>query len=224
MDEQLEVCIREYILNIEKIGIYILKELNLRNKFDLMRYKCAIKKWEFNVGEVQLCFHGRGCIAKINEKYYDWDFGYGSRWCGVDPFLLESTMKKNGIACWDGMQIKEQCNRAVDEGKMYNKYGLYYFTIMETELIKPDFPKEFDELIIEYCGEKCTIKRNKVIDRFLRKSNKIYKEIDNYYDKYTLRFLNNGKEVYKFYFSDACYPDKAVELMRSILTEYTSLI
>ena len=91
---------------------------------------------------------------------------------------------------------------------------------METELIRPDFPKEFDALTIEYFGETCTIKKNKVIDRFLRKSNKVYKEIENCYDKYTLRFLLDGKEIYKFYYSDVCYPEKAVELMKSILKEY----
>lgn len=105
---------------------------------------------------------------------------------------------------------------------MYEKYGLYYFLIMETELIKPNFPQEFDVLIIDYFEETCTIKRNKVIDKFLRKSNKVYKRIENYYDKYTLRFLLDGKEIYKFYYSDVGYPEKAVKLMKSILIEYAS--
>lgn len=222
MDEQLEICIREYFLNIEKICIYLLKELNIHNKMELMKYRYTLNKWEFNVGEIQLCFHGRGCIAKYNENFYDWDFGYGSRWCGVNPILLETTMKKNGINFWDCKQIKEQCEKAVDEGRMYEKYGLYYFSITETELIKPDFPQEFDVLIIDYFEETCTIKRNKVIDRFLRKSNKVYKGIENYYDKYTLRFLLDGKEIYKFYYSDVGYPEKAVKLMKSILIEYAS--
>lgn len=94
--------------------------------------------------------------------------------------------------------------------------------IMETELIKPNFPQEFDVLIIDYFEETCTIKRNKVIDKFLRKSNKVYKRIENYYDKYTLRFLLDGKEIYKFYYSDVGYPEKAVKLMKSILIEYAS--
>lgn len=222
MDEQLEIYIREYFFCIEKICVYILKELNLRNKSDLMKYRYALNKWDFYVGEIQLCFHGRGCIARYNGNFYDWDFGYGSRWCGVNPILLETTMKNNGIDYWDHKQIKEQCKNAVDEGKMYEKYGLYYFSLMETELIRPDFPKEFDTLTIEYFGEIYTIKKNKVIDRFLRKSNKIYKEIENCYDKYTLRFLLDGKEIYKFYYSDVCYPEKAVELMKSILTELVS--
>lgn len=105
---------------------------------------------------------------------------------------------------------------------MYKKYGLYYFAIMDEELVEPNFPKVFDTLEIEYFKETYTIKRNKIVDRFLRKSNKVYKEIENYYDKYTLRFLLEGKEIYKFYYSDVGYPEKAVDLMKNILIEYVS--
>ena len=223
MNEQLEMYIREYLKNIEEICNYLLKELNLHNKMDLMKYRGIINKQEFTVGKIQLCFHGIGCIAKYNETFYDWDFGYGSRWCGINPFLLEMTMKKNGINDWDYRQIKEECKKAVDEGEMYEKYGLFYFSIMETEWMKTDFPQEFDSLVIEYFGKVCTIKRNKVIDRFLRKSNKVYKEIENYYDKYTLRFMSNGKEIYKFYYNDVCYTEKAARLMKSILIDYFPL-
>lgn len=61
-----------------------------------MKYRYESNIWEFSVGEIKLSFHGRGCIAKYGENFYDWDFGYGSRWCGVNPYLLETTMKKTG--------------------------------------------------------------------------------------------------------------------------------
>lgn len=223
MDEQLEIYMREYFCDIEKICIYLLKELKLRNKTELMKYRYALNKWEFNVGEIQLCFHGRGCLAKNNQHFYDWDFGYGSRWCGINPFLLETTMQKNGINKWSYKEIKEQCEKAIVEGKMYKKYGLYYFSLLDNEWIKPDFPKEFDTLMIEYFEQKCVIDRNKIIDRFLRKSNKVYKGVENYYDKYTLKFIFKGKEIYTYYFSDIAYPEKAVELMKNILVEHMKI-
>ena len=223
MDEQLERYMRQYFYDIEKICINLIKELKLHNKNELMKYKYSLNKWEFNIGEIQLCFHGKGCIAKNDENFYDWDFGYGSRWCGINPFLLATTMEKNGINEWSYKQIKEQCEKALITGEMYKKYGLYYFSILENELIKPDFPKNFDILIIEYFEQKCIISRNKIVDRFLRKSNKVYKGIENYYDKYTLRFLLKGKEIYKCYFSDVAYPEKAVELMKNILVEHMKI-
>lgn len=219
MDQKLEKYIREYVLNIEEICTYLIKELNLRNKMDLIRYRGNINQWEFNVGQVRLCFHGRGCVAEYNDFFYDWDFGYGGRWCGVNPLLLETTLERNGITCWDFKQIRENCEIAITEGKMYKKDGLYYFSIMESDLIKPDFPQVFDKLLIDYFGETYEIKRNKVIDRFLRKSNRVYKDIEKYYDKYTLRFFSDGEEVFVFYYSDVGYPEKAIDLMKSILAE-----
>ncbi|WP_285945706.1 DUF6896 domain-containing protein [Thomasclavelia cocleata] len=224
MDKKLEMYMKDYIFNIENICVYLLKELNIKNKNEFLKYKYMHNKWEYNVGKIRLCFHGRGCIAKGNEVFYDWDFGYGSRWCGINPFLLESTMKKNGIEEYDCMLIKQQCEIAVNEGKMYKKYDLYYFSLSECELITPNFPKSFNTLIIDYFDKRYILKRNKIIDRFLRKSNKVYKEIENYYDKYILRFMLDGQEIYKFYYSDVGYPEKAVELMKIILIEYDNNI
>lgn len=129
-------------------------------------------------------------------------------------------MKKNGIEEYAAFYIRQQCQKGVEEGKMYEKYGLYYFSIPETEWIIADFPKEFDTLIIERLGKTYTFQRNKLVDRFLRKSNKVYKNIEDYYDKYTLRFMLNGKEIYQCYFSDVGYPPKAVELMKSMVNNY----
>ena len=219
MDQQLEIYIKKYILHIEEICIYLIKELKLRNKTDLLNYRNKLKKWEFMVGKIRVCFHGRGCNARYNEIIYDWDFGYGSRWCGINPMLLETTLVNKGITFWDFNKIKEQCEISVVEGKMYKKNGLYYFSIHEEDLIKPDFPQMFDMLVVDYFGKSYKIQRNKVVDRFLRKSNRVYKEIEGFYDKYTLRFILNGEEIYKFYYSDICYSEKANELMKSILID-----
>ena len=219
MDEKLEIYMKSYIKNIENICLYVIKELNVNNKIGLLEYKRSHKQWEYQVGKARLYFHGIGCIAKNDDFFYDWDFGYGSRWCGINPFLLERTMEENNLEIYDYKLIKEECEQAVKEGKMYKRYGLYYFSMLESELITPNFPKEFDTLIINHFEEEYVINRNKVIERFLRKSNKVCKGIENYYDRYILRFMLNGKEIYKFYFSDVGYPEKAVNLMKSILAD-----
>lgn len=220
MDKKLEEYIRDYIKNVEKLCENLLRGLDVNNKIDLLKYRNSHNKWEYNIGKIQYCFHGIGCIAKADDFFYDWDFGYGSRWCGVNPLLLETTMRANGIDEYDYEVIKQQCENAIIEGKMYKKYGLYYFHLLESELIIPDFPNEFDTLVIDYFEKRYILNRNKLIDRFLRKSNKVYKEINNYSDKYILRFILNGKEIYKFYYSDVGYPEKAVELMKNILKDY----
>lgn len=220
MDEKLEMYLRNYIVSVDDICMYILKEMNLNNKKDLMEYRFSDNKMEHYIGKLYVCFHGRGCVVKNNEYFYDWDFGYGSRWCGINPFLVETTMKNNGSKEYDYKEIKQQCENATRVGLMYKKYDLYYFSILESELMTPEFPKEFDVLLVEYFGEKYILKRNKMVDRFLRKSNKVYKNIENYYDKYTLRFMLKDKEVYSFYYSDFGYPEKAIELMQNILIEY----
>lgn len=220
MDKKLEDYMKNYIRDIENICMYLLKELKVNNKSELLRYKYLHNKWEYNVGKIKFCFHGMGCIAKSDDVFYDWDFGYGSRWCGINPILLESTMRKNGLEEYDYKLIKSQCETAIKEGKMYKKYNLYYFSLLENELMVPNFPKEFDVLIIDYFGKRYSINRNKEINRFLRKSNKVYKGIEKYNDKYTLKFILNGKEIYRFYYSDIGYPDKAVELMKNMLINY----
>ncbi|WP_417087623.1 DUF6896 domain-containing protein [Hungatella effluvii] len=40
---------------------------------------------EFYVNGINYKLHGRGCFAFSSEKFLNWNFGYRSRWCGVDP-------------------------------------------------------------------------------------------------------------------------------------------
>jgi len=35
-----------------------------------------------------------GCLAFEKNSFWDWDFGYRSRWCGIDPWKLALTLKK----------------------------------------------------------------------------------------------------------------------------------
>lgn len=94
--------------------------------------------------------------------------------------------------------MKAECEQAVSLGEMYQKHNLYYFTIPASETFEPQFPKEFDTLIVEHFEDRWVIPRNRMVERFLRKSRRVYKEIGSSLNKYTLRFMLDGKETGTF--------------------------
>lgn len=49
---------------------------------------------------------------------------------------------------YDGNLIKKTCEQAVKDGIMFKKYEQYYFAIPKSETFKPQFPKEFDTLVV----------------------------------------------------------------------------
>lgn len=113
--------------------------------------------------------------------------------------------------------MKAECEQAVSLGEMYQKHNLYYFTIPVSETFEPQFPKEFDTLIVEHFEDRWVIPRNRMVERFLRKSRRVYREIGSSLNKYTLRFMLDGKETGTFLYDDICYPERAVTIMREIL-------
>lgn len=46
--------------------------------------------------------------------------------------------------------MDEACELAVMEGEMFKKNGLYHYSINKEDTFLPDFPKEYDTLVIEY--------------------------------------------------------------------------
>ena len=50
----------------------------------------------------------------------------------------------------------------------------------------------------------------------------MYKEIGSSLNKYTLRFMLDGKETGTFLYDDICYPERAVTIMREILINFGS--
>lgn len=220
MDEKLKLILMEYIESVNDVCIKLLQGLNLKSKGEFCRYKAEHRAVEFEVNGIKYMFHGRGCVATNDEIFIDWDFGYGSRWCGVNPWILSRMLEHNkdaNIEYYDVKRIKEECEKAVINGEMYKKYDLYYFTIPISETFEPSFPKEFDTLIIEHFDSKWIIPKNKVIDRFLRKSRRVYNQIEKSLNKYTLRFMLNGKEIYSIPYDDIGYPENAVKIMSDIL-------
>lgn len=99
------------------------------------------------------------------------------------------------------------------KGIMFKKYDQYYFEMTDDETFKPEFPKEYDALIVEYFNLSWCIPRNKVIDRFIRKSTRVHNQINKNADQYMLKFLLDGKEVYRIPYDDISYPENAIKIM-----------
>lgn len=61
-------------------------------------------------------------------------------WCGVDPWILGMTLKKNKspyVEFYDGKLLKEACELALNEGLML-KNGLYHYSIPIKETFMTD--------------------------------------------------------------------------------------
>lgn len=222
MEETLQIVLQEYVKAVEEVCNILLKSindsenLNLKNKFDFFAYRSKCQKMEFEAGGISYRLHGKGCTAFREGMFIDWDFGYRSRWCGIDPWKVSITLKRNNspyAECFDGDFIRAACEQSVRRGIMFQKYDQYYFAATENETFKPEFPTEYDTLVIEYFDSIWSVPRNKVVDRFIRKSTRIHKQIYKSEDCFMLRFLLNGKDVYAIPYSDVCYPENAVKIM-----------
>ncbi|WP_152965933.1 hypothetical protein [Pseudobacteroides cellulosolvens] len=115
--------------------------------------------------------------------------------------------------------IKKQFDQAVISGEMLEKHYLYFFTVPATETFAPDFPKEFDTLIIDDYNSQWIIKRNKMVDRFIRKSRRVWKRIGESTDVYMLSFFLNDKKVFSIPYEHVGYPIKAVTIMEALMRE-----
>lgn len=222
MEEKLQTILKEYIRDVEEVCNILVKSintsesLNLKNKYDFFVYRSNCKKMEFEAGGISYRLHGKGCVAFNAEKFIDWDFGYRSRWCGINPWRVSTTLKKNNslhVEYYDGVLLQAACEQLVKKGIMFKQNDQYYFKMIENESYKPEFPTEFDILVIEYFNSNWSIPRNKVIDRFIRKSTRVYNHINKDEDKYILRFLLKGKEIYSIPYNDISYPENAVKIM-----------
>lgn len=222
MEDKIKDIMQEYIKNVEDIcnilleGINDSDNLNLKTKKDFFVYRMEKTKMEFEIRGISYRLHGKGCVAFNKEFFLDWDFGYRSRWCGIEPWKLAMTLKKNGSQYdeyYDGNLIKKICEQAVEEGIMFKMYEQYYFSISKSETFEPKFPKEFDTLIVVHHDLTWSIPRNKMIDKFIRKSTRVYNQIDKNEDKYVLFFMLGGKEIYSISYDDIGYPEEAIKIM-----------
>ena len=222
MDEKAKSIIDNYIKNVNEVchillsGINKQENLQLKTKWDLFEYISKTHKMEFQIDGITYKLHGRGCFSFANKGFLNWDFGYRSRWCGVDPWMLGMTLQKNSspyVEYYDGRLLQQACEQAVEDGEMFENRGLYHYTIPLKETFSPNFPKEYNKLIIEYFDDKWILLKNKTIDKFVRKSNRVYNKIYQNENTYMLRFLKNDNEIYSIPYDDICYPENAVKIM-----------
>ena len=222
MEEEFKNTMCEYINSVNMMCAKLLKSINdsenvcLKSKMDFFDYLAKTKKMEFEFDGIKYKLHGKGCTVFNDEVFLDWDFGYRSRWCGINPWKVALSLKKSrcgAVEYYNGSLVKELCERSVIDGIMFIQQEQFYFIIPESQTIKPDFPKEFDTLVIEHNGLQYSIPRNRIIDRFIRKSNRIYNQIDKNKNYYLLKFFLNGKVVYTIPYDDIGYPENAVKIM-----------
>lgn len=222
MEEKIKNIMQKYIKSVDDTcnilleGINYSDNLNLKTKEDFFAYRMKKSKMEFEIRGISYRLHGKGCVAFNKEIFLDWNFGYRSRWCGIEPWKLAMTLKKNKSQYseyYDGNLIKEICEQAVEDGIMFKQYEQYYFAIPKSETFEPKFPKEFDTLVVSHRDLTWSIPRNKIIDRFIRKSRRVYNQIDKNEDKYVLFFMLEGKEIYSISYDDIGYPEEAIKIM-----------
>lgn len=222
VEEKLQIVFNKYIKDVENVCNILVKNindsenLNLKNKYDFFMYRANYNKVEFEAEGIRYRMHGKGCLAFNEQKFIDWDFGYRSRWCGINPWKVSITLKNNNsphIEYFDGNFIQTVCEQLLKKGIMFKKYDQYYFEKTDDETFKPEFPSEYDVLVIKYSNLSWSIPRNKVIDRFIRKSTRVHNQINNKEDKYMLKFLLDGKEVYAIPYDDISYPENAIKIM-----------
>jgi hypothetical protein len=222
MEKEIKFIIDDYVANVENAccklleGINDKENINLRTKWDFFEYRSKNRKMEFDINGVVYKLHGKGCFVFSNEMFLNWDFGYRSRWCGIDPFMIGMTLKENKSECvnyYDGRIIKEACELAVKDGEMFEKNGVYQYSVPLEETFAPNFPQIYDALKVQYFDSEWIIPRNKNIDRFLRKSNRISKGIYDSKDKYILSFMLDKNTIFSIPYNDIDYPESAVKIM-----------
>lgn len=86
----------------------------MKTKSDLLDYRKTHFEMEFLFNGFKYIYHGRGCRTFNNDFFIDWNFGYGSRWCGIDPWLLARTLEQNKSKhneYYDGNKIEADCEK-----------------------------------------------------------------------------------------------------------------
>ena len=223
MDEKFLEAVKTYLYIVEEACNLLIdyidnkEQITIINKYDLYDYLHKNHVLEFVQGERRYCFHGKGCTVLINDiPTIDWDFGFRSWWCGIDPFKMSTTLK--GISYketnyYDGNYIKKQCEQYLLEKIMYFYSGQYYINLIKIKCKKQKFPTAYDRMVIEYKGISKSYLKCKSIDKFIRKSNVVYDGINYLKNSYTLVFYYQNSEVARIPYNDIAYPDAAVKIM-----------
>ncbi|WP_294242720.1 DUF6896 domain-containing protein [Pseudobutyrivibrio sp.] len=232
MKETLFLAIQKYYTIVKSAYqdlydyININNSVNLKNKTDLYSFLRNCRQSVFDLGEKSYHFHGVGCSVSTNGKQIiAWDFGYRSWLCGIEPYKMALTLSNFSSdleEIFDAEQISALCKVEVEKGNMTEHYGQYYINLLSLETETYSFPIDYDSLIIEQRNIWRSFCRSKSIDRFIRKSTKVYKNINELEDNLVLIFMRNNTEIGRFLYNDTAYPDSAVRVMDQILSSSNS--
>lgn len=229
MNKDFENAINNYFETVSEACEYLINHINntsnleLKCKFELYTFLRENRVYDYIAGEREYRFHGAGCSVFVHDKkVIDWDFGYRSWWCGIDPYKMAVTLKSMGYSnelFYDSNYINALCEimHNQDELKIYK--GQYYPDLLKKETMHTCFPAVFDTMVINYFDKKLECPRTKLVDRFIRKSKIVYKYIEELENNVVLEFLDNGKVVAKILYNDAAYQDSAVEIMKALLKD-----
>ena len=225
MDDKFIQAIKTYYVIVENACNLLIsyiertEQITILNKFALYDYFNSSHKKEFNIGDKKYYCHGIGMMVICNDTIItNWNFGYKSWWCGIDPFFMAETLRNsyyNDVDYYDASYIKRKCEQYVLDKILYYYKGQYYIDLLKIEGTKLQFPTDYDELVIDYKGITRSFRRCKSIDKFIRKSSTVFAGIDKLKNNYILEFLNNGVEVASIPYNDIAYPDSAVKIMNS---------
>jgi len=197
--------------------IYLRNDKTLRDKYELFSYLRNNKISNYQYDGINYIFHGCGCTVFSDDIVIaDWDFGYRSLWCGIDAYKMALTLKNNAYinsSFYEANFISDLCKTYTEQGDLVLYKNQYYINLLNTGTIKTSFPTIYDELRICYKDIELSFDKSKDIDRFMRKSREIYKDIEKLDNNYLLIFRYNNMDVYRVFYNDVAYPDSAVEIM-----------
>ncbi len=196
-------------------SIYTDKGVPLSSKYDLCEYLNRTRERKFYIEIYTYMFHGNGCtVFQDNEAIIDWDFGFGSWWCGIEPFKMARTLEHLGTINGRFTKdiIESKCEKYVEKKIFIKRHNQYYPDLIRIDSKQISLPQDYDKLIIGYKGTEVVFDKCDEIDRFIRKSTRIYKKISSL-DNYLLSFYKDNRVVCQVPYNDIAYPANAVKIM-----------
>lgn len=231
MNCEFELAVSMYYKIVKDLCLSLINNINktenilIHDKFELYSYFRKKKQTIFYVCGKRYVLHGSGMTVFFNNKIVaDWDFGYRNLWCGIDPFKMAITLKNFNFKIadfYDGIYINEICKEYYSTNDLILHGNQFYINYLNKGTKKIDFPSYFDTLIIKYNGKEKAFKASKIINKFIRKANEIYKDIEKLDDSFELLFIHDNNEVSRILYNDFAYPKSAVEILyHQILRPY----
>ena len=226
MDKLFDLAIRQYYSIVKSAYIdfvnYVREKqsIEINSISELYEFLRNCQQTIFYLDKKKYHFHGGGCSVWISDnQIIAWDFGYRSWLCGIDPYKMALTILNinSNLEEFDSDRITDLCNSEVKKGNMTKHMGQYYINLLTCETETYSFPSQYDSLIIEKCNHRYKLNKTNGVDRFIRKSTKVYKHIDKLDFNLILVFVKDNVEIGRYFYNDIAYPEPAVKIMDELL-------